>query len=127
MALHSLTAFDIHRAPNPVWDQWPAAELAALGFNDTSTSRFGAIDYPWLRTQILTLASELPGGLSRPNLLLAMWAADFEHPSLGPDIPWPVHGPDDPHPIESAMLRRWNVTQQEWENVELVSAEGQTP
>ncbi|MCP4963033.1 MAG: amino acid ABC transporter substrate-binding protein, partial [Actinomycetia bacterium] len=115
-------------APEPLYQQWVTNELTALGYDPSFNGwAAGLADYGWLQTQILTLASELPGGLNRPNLLLAMWAADFEHPSLGPDIPWRLNGPADPVPVESGMLRQWNATTQQWDDLHLLTNEDHAP
>ena len=127
----SIDAFNggqqVSRVANPAWDSWLEAELTALQLDPAIDAYRAAMDYVWIQEQLLLLAGELPGGLNRPNVLLAMWAANFEHPSLGPTARWTVDGPADPVAIESGALRQWSAAANHWVDLRSLSLEGESP
>ena len=106
-----------------VSDQVTADDYPA-DFGDT---HHVGINYGWLQLQVLHLANELPGGLNRTNLLLAMWAADFEHPGLPAGTHWTINGPTDPVGQETITVQRWGPGHTELEDVGIVSNEGNSP
>lgn len=92
-----------------------AREIAADAGPDGFFLR--AADDHWLATwylvETLKIAAELEGGLTRPNLLLAMWTFEGRWPhATGPVVTrWPS-GPDG---IQSQQSFRYNQNDQLWE------------
>ena len=70
--------------------------------------------WAWLQVELLRIASELPGGLNRPNLLLAMWSADLRPPHHQPGVRYQLDGFDDPEPIEPTVIEHWDAERREW-------------
>jgi hypothetical protein len=64
--------------------------------------------------QWLQVAAELPGGVTRTNLLLAATATDLPHPFLREGIRLRAEGPADPHLIETFQPQHWDVETGEW-------------
>ncbi|MEL7208136.1 MAG: ABC transporter substrate-binding protein, partial [Actinomycetota bacterium] len=99
-------------------------QVAAAGFDSSVDLAISSWAWAWHYVELLRIASALPGGLTRPNLLLAGWSADLRPPLNHPMIRFTLHGPTDPQPIETARVRAWNSRQQRWDDLEAVSVEG---
>ncbi len=65
--------------------------------------------WAWKHVELLRIASELPGGLTRPNYLLAAWSADLRPPGHQPGAHYRLDGLADAEPIETATLMQWQV------------------
>ncbi|MDA3039674.1 MAG: ABC transporter substrate-binding protein [Actinomycetota bacterium] len=118
----------------PVFDQeglWTIAGTYHSGVEDIANSTLGthaarntepgqrwfADDRDWLRTwqavEIVKIADQLPGGLTRTNLALAAWSFHGRHPYAEHDITveWAV----DDIAIEQLRLLRFNPSTRLWE------------
>ncbi|MCP3991884.1 MAG: ABC transporter substrate-binding protein [Actinomycetia bacterium] len=82
----------------------PAATLAGVGF----------AQYGWAHVEVLRLASELPGGLSRSNLVLALRSLDLQHPMLLDGVRFSTNGRRDGYPIEGAEASRYDAEAGAW-------------
>ncbi len=64
--------------------------------------------------QALKLAAELPGGVSRPNFMLAARMLDMTNPNLLDGIKYNMAGNDDPYPIEGSEFAVFDGVKQTW-------------
>lgn len=88
---------------------------APLSDGRTELTRRGAGVFGWTWVQTIEIASQLPGGLSRTNLMLAMHSLDLAAPGLPVGVRIGTNGLDDQHPIESSWLARITGPQsREW-------------
>ncbi|MEZ5406435.1 MAG: ABC transporter substrate-binding protein [Acidimicrobiales bacterium] len=77
----------------------------------TLASGFG---FAWPLEQSLRLAAELPGGLSRPNFMLAARVLDMTDPNLLPGIRFNMSGNDDAYPTEGSEFGVYDSSKQSW-------------
>ncbi|MFN0090733.1 MAG: ABC transporter substrate-binding protein, partial [Acidimicrobiales bacterium] len=84
--------------------------LAKDGHDFAGTGTFGqSASFAWPLVENLKRASQLPGGLSRTNLMLAVRSFTGAHPLVFDGIKFEMNGLKDPHPIEGASLLRYTV------------------
>jgi branched-chain amino acid transport system substrate-binding protein len=90
-------------------------ELAEAGL-DISVGLYGTGFglYAWPHVQALLVASELEGGLTRSNYLLAMRSLDMTHPITLDGIRFSVNGGEDAYYIEGTDFARFDVASQSW-------------
>ena len=104
-------------------------ELDARGLdsgNSLHGSGFGA--FGWAHVEALRIAAELPGGLSRSNLLLAMRGLDLQHPYHLDGIRFASSGIDDAFLIEGSELSRYDAEAELWEQLgDPVDLDGASP
>ena len=116
---------DLAMIPGPYGDFLSESSRASdgIGWLEGSNSK-SAYAWAWLQVELLRIAAELPGGLTRPNLLLAMWTADLRPPHHQPGVRYQLNGFDDPEPIETDTIERWNAEMAEWIPVDTGSGDG---
>jgi hypothetical protein len=84
--------------------------------------------FGWAHVEALRIAAELPGGLSRSNLLLAMRSLDLVHPMLLDGISFSMNGVEDAYYIEGSDFRQYDAASQEWVQVgDVIDINGMTP
>lgn len=81
-----------------------AADAAGLSSSDRAIFWIGYANAELL-VQALTSAAQRPGGLSRTNLLLALWSMQTTYPTL-PSLKVHANGPADPALVEGGVLSR---------------------
>ncbi len=83
-------------------------------FNHGSTAEWASI---WQAVQILQIAAELPGGLTRTNIALAGWSFEGRFPLIegGITTAWP----HDDQAVTSARLHRWDGDAEAWRPTEV--------
>lgn len=111
-----------------VGELWVDRVLASAGLTTAQTprQRQGVALAGWTWVQTMEIAHQLPGGLSRTNLLLAMHSLDLKPPGMLRELRIQTDGLTDQHPIESSLLGRvTGANNIEW--IEDRSIEGQTP
>jgi ABC-type branched-subunit amino acid transport system substrate-binding protein len=81
-----------------------AADAAGLSSSDRPVFWIGYANADLL-LQALKSAAQLPGGLSRTNLLLALWSMQTTHPAV-PGLKVHANGPADPVLVEGGVLSR---------------------
>jgi ABC-type branched-subunit amino acid transport system substrate-binding protein len=94
---------------------WENEMLTAAGLDpnvDLITTGFSG--FGWATGQALLIANELPEGLNRTNLMLALRSMDMSAPALLDGITFAVNGPEDPYFIEGSDISRFNATDQAW-------------
>ena len=97
---------------------------------DQTVSLFGTGfgDYGWSYNEVLRVAAELPGGLSRTNFILALRTFSGTHPKLLDGIEFGAWGASDGYFVEGSDFSQFNATDQAWVQVgDLVDANGLSP
>ena len=110
-------AFVVH-----VKDLFSAAGLA------TDNSTYGAgTGFAWPQEQALRIASALPGGLTRPNYILAVRSMKMTHPLLFPGIAFEMNGNEDAYFTEGSEIAQYDFATKSYEIVgPPVDANGQS-
>lgn len=94
----------------------PSVGLYAFGYT------FG---YPYV--EALRIAAELPGGITRTNLILAVRSLDIDHPMYHAGIRLKLDGNADAYPIEGSGVQRFDADAQSWGTpIEIIDVDGQT-
>ena len=93
--------------------------LEAAGKPSEDSAQLGTgFAFGWPVVQALHIAAELPGGISRPNFMLAARTMDMTHPSILDGIGYNMSGADDAYPIEGSEFSQWDGAGQTWVTVE---------
>ncbi|MCC6434789.1 MAG: ABC transporter substrate-binding protein [Acidimicrobiales bacterium] len=94
---------------------WAREQLAANGHDYKKSGSFSlGVFYAFPMIQALRIAGELPGGLSRTNLVLALRAFDMTHPMLLPGVEYKMDGNDDAFFGEASDISKYDAKKQEW-------------
>lgn len=94
---------------------WARDLLAANGTPSEDSSQLGnGFGFGWPMVQSMLIAAELPGGLSRPNFMLAARVLDMTHPSILAGIGYNMSGNDDAFPIEGSEFAVFDGEAQTW-------------
>jgi len=99
---------------NP-WIAFGRQLLADAGLDYKTSSSFGlGFNYGWPFWQAVQIASQLEGGLSRSNLILAMRSMEMTNPNLLDGIAFNMNGALDAYPIEGSEFAQYDSTKQAW-------------
>ena len=103
--------------------------LAADGLDPTvSLYGTGFGDYGWSYNEVLRVAADLPGGLSRSNFIVALRTFSGHHPKLQEGIEFGAWGASDGYFVEGSDFSQFDATNQAWVQVgDLVDANGLSP
>jgi hypothetical protein len=94
---------------------WGRDLLADAGYDYKKSGSFGlGFVYGFPMVEALRIAGDLPGGLSRSNLILALRAMDMSHPMLLPGVPFQMDGNEDAYFVEASDISRYDSEKQEW-------------
>ncbi|MEM9891304.1 MAG: ABC transporter substrate-binding protein [Actinomycetota bacterium] len=74
----------------------------------------GFAHYGWAHVEALRLAADLPGGLTRSNLVLALRNLDLQHPMLFDGVRFSTQGARDGFVIEGAEVSRYDAEARGW-------------
>jgi len=77
--------------------------LLNMGFN-----------HSWPVVESLKIAAELPGGISRPNFMLAARVLDMTNPNLLDGVKYNMKGTEDPYPTEGSDISQFDAANQSW-------------
>ncbi len=102
---------------------WIKAHLEAGSVDWNYQPSVDGWHWAWHYVELLRIADALPGGLTRPNFLLAAWAADLRPPLNWPGITFTLNGPSDPHPVEAAQLVQWASRTETWIPIGFITAD----
>ena len=92
--------------------------LAADGLDPTvSLYGTGFGDYGWSYNEVLRVAADLPGGLSRSNFILALRTFSGHHPKLQEGIEFGAWGASDGYFVEGSDFSQFDATNQAWVQV----------
>lgn len=107
---------------------WTRDLLNDNGIDPGSSGTLGSgIYFGWSWVQALRIAGELPGGLTRPNLLLASRSINMTHPFHLAGIGFNANGVEDAYPSEGGVFQRWNSATQVWDiQGEVIDLSGQS-
>ncbi|MEM9565980.1 MAG: ABC transporter substrate-binding protein [Actinomycetota bacterium] len=95
----------------------------AVGFYGTGFATYG-----WAHVEAMRIASELEGGLTRSNLILAQRAMDLTHPILLDGIRFAMDGAADGFPVEGSNFGVYDAESQVWtEDSPVIDVDGSTP
>ncbi|WP_419916794.1 cell wall-binding repeat-containing protein [Candidatus Poriferisodalis sp.] len=82
--------------------------------------------YPYV--EALRIAAELPGGLTRTNLILAVRSLDITHPMLEDGVRLRLNGDNDAFAIEASGFSRYVAAADAWRALgPIIDLEGTTP
>ena len=105
-------------------------QLLADADLDPSVSLYGTgvAEFGWPMMEVLQLAQELPGGLSRTNYILALRSFSGDHPFLLDGIAFGANGAVDGFFVEGSDFSLFDAEAQSWNIVgDLVDANGGSP
>ncbi|GEM_PF-3543945 len=96
--------------PDPEPGTYAAATLALIdqvGLDEVTPRLLQGYWWGWLQIELMRIAAELPGGLTRANLVLAAWSADLRPPGHPQGVRYRLNGLEDPHGIEDGLVLEW--------------------
>ena len=103
-----------------------AFEDAGLDPDDSLHGTGYLFGYPYV--EALRIAAELPGGITRTNLILAVHSLDIDHPMYFDGIRFTLKGNTDAYPIEGSEILRFDAGGETWGTpIEIIDVVGQTP
>ena len=90
--------------------------LTKAGIDPKSSGSFGSGYYfAWAADQALRIASDMDGGLTRTNLIVAIRSMDMTHPYLLDGIKFNMNGNKDAYLVEGSEFAKYNAGAQNWE------------
>jgi len=94
---------------------WGRKLLGDAGIDYHTSGSFGnGFVFSWAFVQAVRIAGELDGGLTRPNLVLALRTMDMTHPMNLPGIGFNMNGNVDPYFIEGSDIATYDSAAQAW-------------
>jgi len=107
---------------------WYRDLLTKAGINPDSSTQLGdGVNYLFPVLQSLIIASELPGGVNRANVLVAYRSMQMDSPMLRWGMPLHMDGNKDAFIAEAARFSKWDAKKQTYENVsDLYLLDGKT-
>ncbi len=93
-----------------------ANELMAADGHDITDANFGTGFgmFAWAHVEALRIAAELPGGLTRSNLILALRGMDVNHPMALDGVKFAVDGNEDSYYIEGSDIAIYDAATGTW-------------
>jgi branched-chain amino acid transport system substrate-binding protein len=92
-------------------------QLKSHSYDPDGTGDFGTgVGDGWLIAQLLQIAGQLPGGISRSNFILAERTMDMTSPMLLDGMLLNTNGNKDAYLFESAIFQKWSSSEQVWKN-----------
>jgi ABC-type branched-subunit amino acid transport system substrate-binding protein len=83
--------------------------------------------YGWVLAQGVLIASQLDGGLTRTNMILAMRSIDMSNPMLLGGLKVQMNGNADAFLLEGSDISTWSSSEQTWKQDNLLQLAAQTP
>lgn len=100
---------------NDAYVAWARKLLADGGYDYKKSGSFSlGVFYSFPMIQALRIAGDLPGGLTRSNLILALRTMDMTHPMLLDGIRYKMNGNEDAFFVEASDISRFDSKKQEW-------------
>ena len=84
------------------------------------------LSYAWTLQQGLLIGGELPGGLNRSNLMIALRSMDMTNPQTLPGIKYNMNGNADAFLLEGSDISQWSVKEQAWIQQDIIDLSGKT-
>jgi branched-chain amino acid transport system substrate-binding protein len=123
------TSTDPQYADDP-YISWMNETLIADGHDAMGQGNFatGYSLFAWPMVESMRIAAELPGGLTRTNLALAIRSLDLQFPTTLPGIKYALNGNDDAYPIEGSDIAIYDAATESWvQDGEVVDLNGSSP
>ena len=96
--------------------KWARDQMAAKGIDYKSSGSLGSgYSFGWAMWQGLEVASQLEGGLTRANLLVALRSMEMSNPVVLDGIKFNMNGNKDAYFIEGSEFAKYNAGTQIWE------------
>ena len=93
-------------------------QLAKDGYVIKSSAQFGnGYVFGYVLGEYIQVASQLDGGLTRPNLMLAIRAMDFTSPFMMPGIKLNMNGAKDAYMVEGSEIGKYDSAKQSFSQV----------
>jgi len=122
--------FDVNDAskPNDPGLQYAQKILKDAGIDPKVSSSFSAGFYlGWPMIELMRIAAQLDGGLTRANYLTAMRAMDMTSPFVLPGIKMQTAGNKDAFVIEGSEIAKFDAAKQTWiQEGDIVNLGGKT-
>jgi len=97
------------------WVGWARDLLEKAGKPSESSSQLGnGFGFGWPIVQSLKIAAELPGGVSRPNFMIASRMLDMTNPNLLEGIKYNMRAGEDAYPTEGSEFAQFDAAAQTW-------------
>jgi branched-chain amino acid transport system substrate-binding protein len=97
--------------------KWARDILTAKGIDPNADNNLGlGMMYGWAWTQVLQIAGQLDGGLTRSNALLAIRSLDMINPFQLQGITFHMDGNKDSYLTEGGIYQQWETAKQSWIN-----------
>ncbi len=81
--------------------------LEDAGFDPDSGTQATGVIFGTTVEYVLRQAAAMDGGLTRTNLMRAVWSMDFEHPAAVPGAVYKLDGANDAYAIEAGQIREY--------------------
>lgn len=110
-------------------DPWVVAGrdwLTAAGYDYKEPIMNLGLSYAWTLQQGLLMAGDLPGGLNRSNLMIALRSMDMTNPQTLPGIKYNMNGNADAFLLEGSDISQWSVKDQAWIQQDIIDLSGKT-
>jgi len=94
---------------------WGRDVLKGAGLNSKDSGNLGtgiSVGFDWL--QVLLVAAELDGGLTRANLIIAARSLEITHPFYLEGVRFNLNGNKDAYWIEGSEIARYDSVKQTW-------------
>jgi len=97
--------------------KWARDMLTAHGIDPNADNNLGlGMIYGWAWAQVLQIAGQLEGGLTRSNLMLATRSLDMTNPFQLAGIKFHLDGDKDAYLTEGGIYQQWETAKQSWVN-----------
>ena len=94
---------------------WMNNQIDAAGLdNNVSLIATGYGQFGWPSVQVLRIAAELDGGLTRSNFMIALRSLRMSHPALLDGINFGMNGSADAYLVEGSDLSQFDAAGQSW-------------
>jgi hypothetical protein len=94
---------------------WARELLRSAGIDPKGSGYYGhGFEYAFPLIQAMRIAGDLPGGINRTNVILALRTMDMTHPMLLDGIKFNMSGNKDAYFIEGSEIARYDSAMQQW-------------
>ncbi len=97
-----------------VYVQFVNGLLDEAGLDKTIGLYFTGFFYAWPTVEAMRIANELPGGLTRTNMMLAIRSLNVRHPGIIDGISFQLNGNEDAYFIEGSDFSRFDAANATW-------------
>ncbi len=110
------------------WISFVNERITAAGLDPKVGLIFTGMFYAWPTVEAMRIASDLPGGLTRTNLMLAVRDMNVKHPSMIDGVTFHVDGNKDAYFVEGSDFSVYDAATQGWKQQgNIVDMDGSSP